>query len=54
MEENEIDITPTPELLIALKRAKITWQSAIGELIDNAFDAGALIASIASLTDTNE
>lgn len=46
MEENEIDITPTPELLIALKRAKITWQSAIGELIDNAFDAGALIVSI--------
>lgn len=39
-------IDPGPSLLQSKREAKLTWPQALGELIDNSFDAGAMNVSI--------
>lgn len=46
-EPRDIDFTPTPQGSIAAKRSeRYEWRAIFGELIDNAFDAGATTVSI--------
>ena len=37
----KIDISPSVERLIADRNRPMTWKAIIGELVDNAIDAGA-------------
>jgi len=41
-----VEIPPPPSMLIGNKNASLNWHKALGELIDNAFDAGALNVSV--------
>lgn len=43
----EIDLTPSTNMLAAFSETSFTWKSALGELIDNAFDAAATNVEIA-------
>src|SRR5262245_64205862 len=36
-----VEITPDPRLILTFRNPRMAWRSRKGELIDNAFDAGA-------------
>jgi hypothetical protein len=46
-ESRDMDLTPESNMVLALCEANLHWRTALGELIDNAFDAGATNVSIA-------